>query len=285
MRYVGRKILCGFLAGLMVMGMAGCSAKDSSAKDNGMNGPTAEASGAGPSEKIRHIEDLNGMRIGLQPGTSMDETVANVLPDAQFRNYSSYSDMVQALKDGKIDAIPGDEPVLLELCAGDDSLRMLDGYLEKFDFGFAFAKTDEGQALCDEFNAYLDEIKASGELQQIKDIWMGADESKKVVEDYKSLPATKGTLRLVTEGDYAPFDYFKDGQIVGYDIDIAIRFCKSRGYGMELITSEFSKILNTITNDGADFAGAGITITDERKEQVLFSDPNYSGGVSMVVLK
>ena len=280
MRNVGKKILCGVLAGVLIMGMTGCGAADKS-----MNGPSAEASGAGPSEKIRHIQDLNGMRIGLQPGTSMDETVANVLPDAQFRNYNSYSDMVQALKDGKIDAIPGDEPVMLELCAGDDSLRMLDGYLEEFDFGYAFAKTDKGQALCDEFNAYLDEIKASGELQQIKDIWMGADDSKKVIEDYTAFPATNGSLRMITEGDYAPFNYFKDGSVVGYDIDIAVRFCKKNGYALEITTSEFSKLLNDVTNETADFAGAGITITDERKEQVLFSSPNYSGGVSMVVLK
>jgi ABC-type amino acid transport substrate-binding protein len=115
--------------------------------------------------------------------------------------------------------------------------------------------------------------------------WMGADESAKTVLDISMLPATKGTLNMVTEADYEPFNYFKEGKVVGLDIDIAADFCKAKGYALNLEVTEFSKIIPAIQEGKYDFAGAGITVTDERKEVVNFSSPNYSGGVVMVVRK
>ena len=274
MRIECRKIFA-LGAALLSLGLAGCQ---------GGNTSSAPAETSVQVQQFNKIQDLDGKRIGLQAGTNMDSTVLAVLPNVQFRNYKSYSDLVDALKDGKIDAIPGDEPVMMEMCAKDDRLKMLDGYLETFDFGYAFAKTDEGQKLCDEFSEYLDEIRSNGELNKLKDKWMGADESAKVTEDYTQLPATNGSLVMVTEGDYAPFNYFKDGKLTGYDIDIAINFCKEKGYALQVNTIEFSKVLDTVSSGSADFAGAGITITEERAEQVLFSSPNYSGGVSLVIL-
>ena len=48
---------------------------------------------------------------------------------------------------------------------------------------------------------------------------------------------------------------------------------------------DFAKIIPDVSVGKYDFGGAGITITEERKEQVYFSEPNYSGGVVMVVRK
>ncbi|MBQ5311051.1 MAG: transporter substrate-binding domain-containing protein [Oscillospiraceae bacterium] len=236
-------------------------------------------------KKFKSLAELEDQEIGIQSGTSMDQTVAEKIKCARFRNYDTYNALVDALKKGRIVAFPGDEPVIRQLMSSDDELTMINEFVDTFEFGYAFRKDEKGQALCDEFSEYIKGLEASGELNDIKAKWTSADESIKIVEDYTQFPATNGTLRMVTEGAYEPFNYFKDGKVIGYDIDIAAKFCREKGYGLEVEMLDFDRIIDAVAEGEYDFAGAGLTITPEREEKVYFSEPNYSGGVVMCVLK
>ena len=96
--------------------------------------------------------------------------------------------------------------------------------------------------------------------------------------DYEALPDTNGTLRMATEALYEPFTYIRNNEIVGYDIDICVGFCEAYGYGLEIVDMSFDAVLPAVQSGKCDFGGSGITITAERAESVLFSEPNYSGG-------
>lgn len=272
-----KRIAAGVMAMLLSLPMTACG--------NGENNNTAASTTAVQREYYTTLSDLNGKRIGMQPGTNMDQTVLTKLSGVQFKNYSTYSDMIAALRNNAIDAFPADEPVIMELVASNPDLHMIEEYLETFDLGYAFPKTPEGDKLNAEMSAYLKQLSADGTLAKLMVKWTGNDESeKKISEDLMDLPATNGTLSFVTEGDYEPFNYFKDGKVTGYDVEIAAMFCKEKGYGLSINTLEFSKIIDAIAAGDYDFAGAGITITDQRKEKVNFSEPNYSGGVTMCVM-
>ncbi|MBQ5316637.1 MAG: transporter substrate-binding domain-containing protein [Oscillospiraceae bacterium] len=271
-------LVCTALAAVMSLSLSACNAPT-----GGQPAQTQEQ--AQTRAKYTSLRQLEGKEIGIQSGTSMDQTVVDKIDNVKFRNYDTYPALVDALKKGRVEAFPGDEPVILQLVANDSELTMINEFLDTFEFGYAFRQDEKGQALCDEFSDYIKEITASGELNEIKAKWTGADESLKTVDDYTALPATNGTLKMVTEGAYEPFNYFKDGKIVGYDIDIAVRFCKARGYALEIEMLDFDKIIDAVAAGEYDFAGAGITITPERAEKVYFSEPNYSGGVVMCVLK
>ena len=104
---------------------------------------------------ITAIQDLNGKRIGVQTGTTFDAIVKQSLPQAQISYFNSYSDMAAALEANKIDAFPGDEPVLRLMAAENDKLVILDDRMDSFEFGFVMPKTDEGKKLQDEMNAWL----------------------------------------------------------------------------------------------------------------------------------
>ncbi len=98
-------------------------------------------------------------------------------------------------------------------------------------YAAAFSKTERGAALRDEYNEFLEQIRADGTLEEIDGIWLGADESKKAVEDWTSFPAENGVIHMAVKTDIVPFCYILNGQIVGYDVDIMARFCKAYGYG------------------------------------------------------
>ena len=70
--------------------------------------------------------------------------------------------------------------------------------------------------------------------------------------DYAAFPGTNGTLTLATEGAYAPMNYFRGNQVVGFEIDLAARFCEARGYGLVVEPMNFDGILPAVQSGKAD---------------------------------
>ncbi len=229
------------------------------------------------------IGQLNGHKIGVQTGSSFDEQILAALPKAEIEFYNTKADLVKALTTNKIDGFVVDEPVAKIIINEIDGITYISEYLDSFDFGYVFPKDDEGQKLCNELNEFLKQLKESDEYDKLSEKWFSDDEDIKVMPDISSLDPKNGTIRMGTESGYAPFEYMRDGQIVGYDIDIAIRFCAAYGYGLDIIDMNYDAILPSIQSGKCNFAGAGIAITPERAESVLFSDPNFSGGSVMMV--
>jgi len=77
----------------------------------------------------------------------------------------------------------------------------------------------------------------------------------------------------------------RDGAVVGFDMELGFLFCQACGYGLEIVDMSFDSILPSVQSGKCSFALAGISITPERAESVLFSAPYFSGGTVAVVLK
>ncbi|MBP3721518.1 MAG: transporter substrate-binding domain-containing protein, partial [Clostridia bacterium] len=204
--------------------------------------------------------------------------------EAQLAYYNGKADLVAALTGNKVDAFVVDEPVAQILMREDDRLASLPDYLEKYEFAFVFPKNEAGEALRKQYNAFLEKL-GKEKLEALEQKWFGEDENAKTMPDPASLPAPNGTLRLATESGYAPFEYVRDGQVVGYDMEIAALFCEDSGYGLEIVDMNFDAVLPAVQTGKCDFAAAGISFTPERAESVSFSDPNYTGGTVLVTLK
>ena len=237
-----------------------------------------------PAGRYTAIAQLATAKIGVQTGQSFDALVKEKLPQAEIVYVNSKADLLNSLSSGKIDAFAADEPVLKALMRQNSSVTAVPEYLNQFEFGYVFPKTEAGQALCGQFNDFIKKIKADGTLDALNQKW-NSETEKKDMPDIRSLSPVNGTLTMATEALYEPFTYIQDGAIVGYDIEIVVRFCQEYGYGLEIVDMSFDGILPSVASGKCDFGGAGITITPERAESVLFSAPNYSGGTVLVVLK
>lgn len=232
---------------------------------------------------ITEIRQLDGQTIGVMTGSTFDQHTDTYINDATKEYYSSYADMALAVEQGKIAAFLMDEPMARVLCAENPGVTYLQDYLTEDGYAFAFPKTEEGALLRDQMNEFLAQIKADGTLEEIEDIWFGTDESVQVVEDWTTLPATNGTLEFAAKASSAPFAYVKDGKTVGYDVDIVVRFCKAYGYGLNLHNVELTSFIAGIEAGKYDLGAAGFTVTEERAERVYFSEPDYYGGIVVVV--
>ena len=224
-------------------------------------------------------------RVGVQTGSSFDAIISEKMPDAEAIYFNTKADLVAALNGNKIDTFVVDEPVAKILMREDDRLTFLPDYLETFSFALLFPKSEAGEALRDRFNGFIETLRADGTLDALEEKWFAEDEDAKTMPDVSALSAENGTLRVATEAGYAPFEYVRDGKVVGYDMELAARFCEAFGYGLEIVDMNFDGILSSVQAGKCDFAAAAITVTPERAQTVLFSEPYFSGGTVLIVLK
>ena len=232
---------------------------------------------------VTDIRQLDGQTIGVMTGSTFDQHTDTYINDAKKEYYTSYADMALAVEQGKIAAFLMDEPMARVLCAENPGVTYLEDYLTEDGYAFAFPKTEKGALLRDQMNEFLAQIQADGTLEEIEATWFGTDESVQVVEDWTQLPATNGTLEFAAKASSAPFAYVKDGKTVGYDVDIVVRFCKAYGYGLNLHNVELTSFIAGIEAGKYDLGAAGFTVTEERAERVYFSEPDYYGGIVVVV--
>ncbi len=91
-------------------------------------------------------------------------------------------------------------------------------------------------------------------------------------------------LVMATEAGFAPYEYYQDGKIVGVDIAIAEEIAKALGKELVIKDVSFDFLINEVKSGKADFAAAGISITDERKKQVDFTN-EYTISNQVVIVR
>lgn len=244
------------------------------------DGESTQARGAYAS-----IDELNGKRIGVQTGTTAAEVIKERLPNAQISYFSTFPDMEAALKAEKIDGFPGDGLVVRMMAAEDSSLFVMDEKLRSYDCGVVLPKNEKGDRLGKELNEWIAKAKESGELDAMVDKWVEEPEEKRTIPDYRSFPATNGVLKVTTEGTFPPMNYYRGEELAGMEVDLCARFCEAYGYGLDISSMNFDGMLAAVQTGKYDFALSGIAITKERQQSVNFSDPYYTGGYQMAVLK
>ena len=102
--------------------------------------------------------------------------------------------------------------------------------------------------------------------------------------DSKSGGDGKQVLSMATNAEFPPYEYVEGEDVVGTDVDIAQAIADKLGMELKVDNMNFDSIIPAITS-GKDAIGvAGMTVTDERKKNVDFTD-SYATGVQVVIVR
>ncbi|NKB75660.1 MAG: transporter substrate-binding domain-containing protein [Gammaproteobacteria bacterium] len=83
--------------------------------------------------------------------------------------------------------------------------------------------------------------------------------------------AMADTVRIGTEGAYAPWNYLDDaGKLAGFEIDLGSDLCKRAALTCEFVANEWDSIIPNLIAGNYDVIMAGMSVTDERKQSINF---------------
>ena len=103
-------------------------------------------------------------------------------------------------------------------------------------------------------------------------------------EETEAAAESKGTLVMATNAEFPPYEFHDGGEIVGIDVEIAAAIAKELGMDFEVEDIAFDSIIPEVQSGKADFGAAGITVTEDRKQSVDFSD-TYATATQVIIVK
>ncbi len=116
----------------------------------------------------------------------------------------------------------------------------------------------------------------------------GSKEGKETTSVLESIKQ-KGKLVVGTSADYPPYEFHKEvggkDQIVGFDISIAKSLAEDLGVELQINDMDFDGLLIALQAGKVDMVFAGMTPTDERKQNAEFSDIYYTAQHGFIVRK
>ncbi len=258
-----KKITCGLVALAMGITMlAGC--------------------GSVPANTVHSVDDLEGKTIGVQLGTTGD-IYAEDVKDANVEKYNKGADAVQALKQGKIDAVIIDSEPAKVFVEKNDDLEILDEPFAEEEYAIAM-KLDNTE-LQTAINGALKELKDDGTLDAIKNNYVGDDAGKSPYTSPADVKRDKGTLVMATNAEFPPYESKENDKIVGIDADMMQAVCDKLGYELKIDDMAFDSIISAVQSGKADVGVAGMTVTPDREKNVLFSDTYTSSSQVIIVRK
>ncbi|MBE6014591.1 MAG: transporter substrate-binding domain-containing protein [Lachnospiraceae bacterium] len=264
-----KKILSLALVCAMVVALGACGQKTEEKKAASITGP----------------KDLNGKKVGVQTGTTGDIFISDdkELPDVKVERFSKGAEAVQALSQGKLDAVVIDNEPAKAFVKEVKGLKILDTEYVQEDYAIAIKK-DRADGLKDKINKALAELKADGTIDKIVSYYIYEDESKRGDRYVPSQEAkTNGKLVMATNAAFPPYEFVESQEIVGIDVDIALAIADKLGMELKIEDMEFDSIISAVQAGKADIGVAGMTVTEDRKKNVDFSDTYYTGRQVIIV--
>jgi polar amino acid transport system substrate-binding protein len=231
---------------------------------------------------ITHLSMLKGGKTFAVPtGTVADQFVLNKFPDAKIKYFNSVLDCALAVKEDKADAAVYDKPVLRNIAAKNDGLTVLTELLLDDQYGFAVQL--QNTELKNTMDGVLAELKSNNTYNDMMKRWFPEKGNPAPMPDIK-LEGTNGVLRFGTAAVSEPMSFMDaNRKVVGFDIEFATYIAKKLGKQIEVVDMEFGAMLPALIAGKVDMIGAGLSITEERKKKVLFSESYYPSGIAALV--
>ena len=129
--------------------------------------------------------------------------------------------------------------------------------------------------------------KAAEDVEAVKDAGAAAAEAVAgaVAGAAAAVAPKEGTIRMITEATFPPYEFRQGKDVVGIDVEICKAIAKALGKELKIEDVEFDSVLPSLIAGKAELAAAGITVTEDRKMQVDFSVPYVRTGIVFVYAK
>ena len=233
---------------------------------------------------IKSAADLTNMRIGVQAGTTGESWVQDNVEGVKLSSFKTGIDAALDLKNGAIDAVVLDELPAKEIVARNPDLEIVRDQLfadNKEEYAIAVKKGNTD--LLSVINATIAEMNSNGDYEALVAAFMPAD-GKITIPAVVAATGDK-TVKLGTNAAFPPFEYVEGKDIVGFDITMGQKIAAKNGTKLEVVDMAFDSLIPALQSGTIDFIAAGMSVTEERKKNVDFSDAYFASEQVIIVKK
>lgn len=240
---------------------------------------TEKSSAAGGQIELSSFENA---KLGAVTGSLFGGYSKERFPNAAISEFNNFSDVLMALKQGKVEGVMLDRPNFNAVKRTESGLSCVTVPEYSVEIGFGFQKNDSGDVLQEQMNAFLRKLREEGALDAMIEKWYGENEPQESVP-LEDLADNSKTLKVSVDTTRKPFVYRYNGEPVGFEIEALYLFCEEYDYKIGTLDDvSFASGLAGLAGEMYDLVCGGLYMTSARKEEVNFSDPYMVADVVMV---
>ena len=146
---------------------------------------------------------------------------------------------------------------------------------------YAFGVDPTQPQLLTQVNTFIEQIKTDGTLDEICNRYFGNGEPIAIMS--AELDDSKEQLVVATNAAFEPFEYTEGDHYFGIDMEIAALLAEELNMELVIQNMDFDAVCLAVGQQKCDIAMAGLTINEDRKAYVNFSDPYYNASQKLVV--
>ena len=234
---------------------------------------------------IESFDQLNqpDVKIGVATDSTEFALVEENFPQAEIVYTKDLMASFESVAQGKIDAFIGNKLNMeLALHNGLKGVRLLDGSIGPGNTAAAaMSPHTEIPDLKGRVNEFLAQIKGDGTLDDMRERWMVKRDM--AMPDIPEAKNPKYHLTVGTTGMSEPFTCYVDGELSGYDVELAKRFASWLGASIEFKIYDYEGIVPSALGGDVDCIFANLYVTPERQQVLEFSDPTFTVEVGVMV--
>ncbi len=208
----------------------------------------------------------NGIATAVE-GTVQEQYLSSLLPAEQVAIAKDHSDALLTLTAGKAQYILSNLGTARNFCKRQESVEII--LQDLFTYSTCYGINKNNPSLREEIDAFLKSREADGSQAKLYDKWLTEldDAQMEQIEFAPDAPV----LRVGSSCTAMPFNFLKDGQARGLDIETLALFCREAGYRMEIVEMPFGALVSAITTGKVDVIANTLSPTAERREKVDFT--------------
>ena len=234
--------------------------------------------------QVNSIADLAGKKIGVQAGTTGEDWVQDNVEGVQLSSFKTGMDAALDLKNRAIDAVVLDELPAKAIVERNPDLKIIhDKEFAENKEAYAIAVKKGNAELLSSINKTIADMKANGEYEKLVNAFMPADGKIQI----PAADASTGSkvVKLGTNAAFPPFEYVEGKNIVGFDITMGQKIAKNADMKLEVVDMAFDSLIPALQSGTIDFIAAGMSVNEERKKNVDFSETYFESEQVIIVRK
>lgn len=248
-------------------------------------------------KEIKALEDLDGCKVAVQVSTTSDDLVTELIEGGKTIEVNRYEKVTQCFDDLKLDRV---EAVLVDsvvaayyMGADADSFEIAWESTEGEPMGICLQK--DSTELAEAIEAAIDTLYYNGKISEIAKKYFGNDftaglrnvTEEPVIDKAKIKTITDGKLTVGTEIGYPPMEYLDDDGVtyIGFDIEIAKAIAEVLGLEITFVNTAWDGIFAALEKGEFDCIMSAVSITEERQEKYILTEPYVSNKQQIVVKK